>query len=119
VAEADGVLPRVTVLANRARVAIEELTRLSGEVAQSGQTNGHGGALAYHRAEFEEALSALDGDGIVLRDPMRGLVDFPARAPTSGRGYWLCWLVGEPRVEWWHWPADGFAGRTSLDHPPD
>jgi hypothetical protein len=54
---------------------------------------------------------------VVLRDPDRGLVDFPARSP-SGRRYWLCWVVGEPAVTWWHWPEDGFAGRTPLSEPP-
>jgi hypothetical protein len=66
---------------------------------------------------FEEAVRELAADGIVLRDVERGLVDFPARA-SSGREYWLCWLVGEAAVEWWHWPEDGFAGRTPLDNPP-
>jgi hypothetical protein len=117
--EADSVLPRVTELANRAKAAMEALAELNAEVAELGRTNGHGGPLAYHRAELDEVVSALDEEGILLRDPLRGLVDFPARAPVSGRGYWLCWLVGEPRVAWWHWPDAGFAGRTPLDRPPD
>jgi hypothetical protein len=53
----------------------------------------------------------------VVRDLERGLVDFPARSP-SGRDYWLCWVVGEPEVAWWHWPEAGFAGRTPLGDPP-
>ena len=63
------------------------------------------------------AARLLAVDGVVLRDPDRGLVDFPARSP-SGRRYWLCWVVGEPAVTWWHWPEDGFAGRTPLSEPP-
>ena len=66
---------------------------------------------------FEEVVTELEADGIVLRDVAQGLVDFPARAP-AGRGYWLCWLVGEPEVAWWHWPEDGFAGRRPLSEPP-
>ena len=53
----------------------------------------------------------------MLRDLDRGLIDFEAVAP-SGRRYWLCWVLGEPEVEWWHWPEDGFAGRTPLESPP-
>jgi hypothetical protein len=56
-------------------------------------------------------------DGIVLRDLDRGLIDFPACA-DSGRDYWLCWVVGEPAVEWWHWPETGFAGRRPITDPP-
>ncbi|HYJ70970.1 MAG TPA: DUF2203 family protein [Actinomycetota bacterium] len=55
--------------------------------------------------------------GIVLRDLDAGLVDFPARL-EDGRGYLLCWVLGEPAVEWWHWPDTGFAGRRPLSDPP-
>jgi hypothetical protein len=65
----------------------------------------------------QDALDALEADGIVLRDAERGLVDFHAVAP-SGRPYWLCWLVDEEEIGWWHWPEDGFAGRTPLSNPP-
>jgi hypothetical protein len=99
VEEANAALARVAEAVERARVAA---------IAPAG--NGHAGA-------FERAISALEADGIVLRDPERGLVDFPARAP-NGRGYWLCWLIDEPAVEWWHWPEDGFPGRTPLTQPP-
>src|SRR2546426_8074760 len=64
------------------------------------------------------AAEALAADGILLRDPVRGLVDFTAVA-ASGRPYWLCWVFGDPTVAFWHWPEDGFAGRRSLDQPPD
>jgi hypothetical protein len=64
-----------------------------------------------------DVLEELGADGIVVRDLDQGLVDFPALAP-SGRRFWLCWLVGEDAVDWWHWPEDGFAGRTPLSDPP-
>jgi hypothetical protein len=53
----------------------------------------------------------------VLRDLDTGLVDFPARL-EDGREYLLCWVLGEPAVEWWHWPDTGFAGRRPLSDPP-
>ena len=71
-------------------------------------------ALPRLTAVVERVLAA---EGIVLRDAERGLVDFPAVAP-DGRRYWLCWLVGEPAVAWWHWPEDGFAGRRPLSERP-
>lgn len=63
------------------------------------------------------AVQILAVDGVVLRDLDKGLIDFPATAP-SGRDYWLCWVVGEQAVTWWHWPEDGFGGRTPIDQPP-
>ena len=62
-------------------------------------------------------LADLTERGIVVRDPARGLIDFPAQSPT-GREYLLCWLDGEDAIEWWHWPDAGFAGRTPLSEPP-
>jgi len=66
------------------------------------------------RIVLRAVVELLAVDGIVLRDLQRGLIDFPATAP-SGRDHWLCWLSGEERVEWWHWPEDGFPGRTRFE----
>ena len=99
--EANAELERVEAAVERAKGAA---AGLSG--------NGHRTAHT-----FEAVVAELEADGIVLRDVARGLVDFPARAP-GGRGFWLCWLVGEPEVAWWHWPEDGFAGRRPLTEPP-
>jgi hypothetical protein len=54
-------------------------------------------------------LEALD---IVLRDPRQGLVDFPSI--RDGAEVYLCWKLDERRVEWWHEPRAGFAGRQPL-----
>ena len=69
------------------------------------------------RAEAESIINKLVQDGIVVRDPARGLIDFPARSP-SGREYYLCWLVGETDIDWWHWIEAGFAGRAPITDPP-
>jgi hypothetical protein len=106
--EANDALARVGPLVERARQAARSATAVRG--------NGHR-ADDHDPAALDAIVQELIDDGIVLRDVGRGLGDFPARAP-SGRGYWLCWLLGEPSVAWWHWPEDGFAGRTPLDHPP-
>src|SRR5581483_10708082 len=106
-------LGRLTELVDRAVTAASQLGTVTAEVSSG---NGHAQAGG-ERGAFHEVVVALEAEGIVLRDARRGLVDFPAQAP-NGRGYWLCWLVGEPEVAWWHWPEDGFAGRTPLSEPP-
>jgi hypothetical protein len=58
------------------------------------------------------AAAELQAMDIVLRDADRGLVDFPSI--RDGEEVYLCWLVDEPRVEWWHEPEAGFAGRQPL-----
>jgi hypothetical protein len=61
----------------------------------------------------EAALAELEEHGLILRQLQAGLVDFPARRDDD-RMYLLCWKVDEPDIQWWHWPADGFAGRQPL-----
>jgi hypothetical protein len=68
--------------------------------------------------DAESALRELDERGIILRDPQRGLIDFPARH-AGGRDVLLCWQLGEDDLAWWHLPEDGFAGRRPLPLPPD
>jgi len=104
VAEADAYLPGLERLLASLRAMAE-------------RHQGGGATGADPRIVLRGVLDLLGVDGVVLRDLQRGLVDFPATAP-SGRDFWLCWLSGEERVEWWHWPEDGVAGRARLDGQP-
>jgi hypothetical protein len=70
---------------------------------------------AYFRLlrELDGTMDSLSSAGVHVKDPGKGLVDFPAR--RDGRAVWLCWKVGEPTVEFWHELDDGFAGRVRID----
>jgi hypothetical protein len=74
-----------------------------------------GGAEDVSSGDIQPVLDELERSGIVLRDPTRGLIDFPAM--HLGRVVQLCWLLGEDELEWWHFPDDGFAGRKPLPLP--
>ena len=74
--------------------------------------------LAPDAASMVAIARELADEGVLLRDPGSGLIDFAARA-TSGRPYWLCWMWGEPEIDTWHWVEDGFAGRTPVADLPD
>jgi hypothetical protein len=115
--EADAARDRVGGLVRRAQVAAAAVAERARVRPEQVATNGHGSGTG-ERAELDAVLEGLSAEGIVIKDLAQGLVDFAARSP-SGREYWLCWLVGEPAVAWWHWPEDGFAGRTPLSRPPD
>lgn len=112
VAEARAALAEVAPLVAELRRVV---TRAAHERAGNGQGNGRHASARHAAAAI---IERLERDGIVVRDPDRGLIDFPARSP-SGRDYYLCWLDGEPDIEWWHWIEAGFAGRTPLDEPPE
>ena len=59
-----------------------------------------------------DCLRWLQERGILLKDPERGLVDFPS--VRDGRPILLCWQMDEPSVAHWHEVSGGFAGRQPL-----
>ena len=63
--------------------------------------------------QMQAGAIQLDGWGIQLREIATGLVDFPAL--VSGRPIWLCWRLGEERVEWWHETTEGFDSRRRIE----
>jgi hypothetical protein len=62
--------------------------------------------------ELSRALAELEALDIVVRDVERGLVDFPAL--RDGEEVYLCWLIDERAIEFWHGLDAGFAGRRRL-----
>ncbi len=101
------------------------LLRRSADLTVTAGTNGHATVRTSATAENapldldpQQVLAELEDEGIVLRDPIRGLVDFPA-LHESGRVVQLCWQLGEEDLAWWHLPEDGFAGRRPLPLPPE
>lgn len=63
-----------------------------------------------------ERLHTLTGEltqvGCELKDFESGLVDFVGR--HQGRDVYLCWRLGESRVNYWHELHTGFAGRQPV-----
>ena len=116
VAEADAELDAIRPVVAAARAAVAAHGGRAKEAQEGAPGNGHA-AGGDEVDVVRDAVTDLAARGILLRDPGRGLVDFPARA-AGGRPYWLCWLDGEPAVEWWHWVEDGFAGRTPVTDLP-
>jgi hypothetical protein len=62
---------------------------------------------------IQEKINQITRLGIELKDIDRGLVDFPSL--REGRVVYLCWLVSEPTVSYWHEVEAGFRGRRPLD----
>jgi hypothetical protein len=65
------------------------------------------------QAQIRAAAEAIHELGGELKDPDRGMVDF--RAERDGRVVYLCWLMDEPRVMYWHELEAGYRGRQPLD----
>ena len=57
-------------------------------------------------------IDELQQLGVDFKDPVMGLVDFPAQ--RDGEEVCLCWKLGEPSVDFWHTVESGFQGRKKL-----
>ena len=128
VEEARAYLPRLRLLVG----VIRRATRLAASATGNGHATlpgsspgGRGAGDAVDPSDevpvagfdADQALAELERQGIELRDPEQGLIDF--RTEHAGREVFLCWRLGEDDLEWWHLPEDGFAGRRRLPLPPE
>jgi hypothetical protein len=64
-------------------------------------------------SRVEEIVNSIQEAGCIVKDLDEGLVDFPAI--VDGEEVYLCWKMGEERIEFWHGVDEGFAGRKPLD----
>ena len=113
--EANALLPELTDLLLALREAFGTAARHAEAMRSSGPGNGgstHAQAWADAQHVADGKLAWLRSRGIQLKDLERGLVDFPS--VREGRPILLCWLLGEPSVDFWHDLTTGFAGRRPL-----
>jgi hypothetical protein len=68
--------------------------------------------VARSLVEISRAVGELEAVDVVLRDVDRGLIDFPSL--RDGEEIYLCWLLDEGEIGFWHEPDAGFAGRRPL-----
>ena len=63
-------------------------------------------------ATVERVVDGLSERGIEIKDPERGLIDFYHE--RDGEIVYLCYLLGEDGIRYWHTLTGGFAGRQAL-----
>ena len=115
------IRPLTQELVDRRRALAEARSarrRLAAQVAGNG-----GGIDPRAAAELDErvaeelkglarSVNAIHGLGAIVKDPDEGLIDFPAL--RGDEHVYLCWRLGEDRIEFWHGVDEGFAGRKPL-----
>jgi len=66
-------------------------------------------------ARLRSAAARLDDWGVQVKDPGRGLIDFYSE--RDGTLVYLCYLLGEPDIQFWHPIDGGFAARQPIEPP--
>lgn len=122
--EAEALLPQVSVVLRdiqREHAALKEHELALEELEIRARGNGH--HLHEHIAKLQQELAKnvqalrslmveLEKLGCELKDPETGLIDFLGL--RDGREIYLCWLLGEERINYWHELHTGFAGRQPF-----
>ncbi|MHB1766998.1 MAG: DUF2203 family protein [Phycisphaerae bacterium] len=113
---------RALVLVNRIAMDIQRIelqrrklvhqTASSHEQPSAEQANAIESQFDAMTEQLAGLLEELAAVGVELKDPTRGLLDFPSR--FNGRDILLCWQIGEPTINFWHDISAGFAGRRSV-----
>ena len=62
---------------------------------------------------LQRCVEEIQETGCLIKDLEEGLLDFPAM--LGEREVYLCWKLGEARIEYWHHVEDGFAGRKRIE----
>jgi hypothetical protein len=125
--EAQRMIPRVEPLLRAAIGLKAEYTRaetdfenLRGRAAAMGGVVLDRGRMteAKQRREtaavrLRAAIEEISETGCLIKDLDRGLIDFPTL--YHGTEVYLCWLLGEEGIQFWHPVEAGFRGRKAID----
>jgi hypothetical protein len=118
-AEAQGLIPQLRSLIEEISAAWNRIRELNPEIQKARDAAAFDG-FSKSGVEYVEAVSHLmllihqvKDMGVILKDADKGLCDFPYM--RQGRVVYLCWQLGEERIEYWHDIEAGFAGREPLD----
>jgi hypothetical protein len=115
VADANAELERLRELLPGIRDARAGLIDASERITEAVATDGggvEGSAWFRHQTALKAGLTELADRGIILRDAMTGLVDFPSE--LDGEPVFLCWRLGEGDVAYYHGEHGGFRSRRAL-----
>lgn len=113
VAEARALIPEVRRRVDAFVEARADFTELSFEL-HSGRSAALGGVAEMKalQARLDEMLEWFPAQGVEVKGFAPVLVDFPA--VLDGVSVRLCWLEGEPELEWYHRSDLGIACRRRL-----
>src|SRR3954471_23951109 len=111
--QANKALPLVTRIVRDIVNTHERATQLQAKLEEStGRETALQSQLDSALEQLQVYVDELGGIGAELKDYESGLIDFPGR--HQGRDVYLCWKLGEEKVDYWHELHSGYAGRQST-----
>src|SRR5512133_1265589 len=116
--EARAILPKVRIWLSRLLKLGDDLKRLEQAVSEKMQEGADLGGKEINArvrcmADINKVLMEFFRRDILVKDPDRGLIDFPAF--VNGKEVFLCWEKGEEDIDFWHELEAGYAGRIKLE----
>jgi hypothetical protein len=116
--EARAALPEITAILRRMKDLKHRLDLKGYDIRGHRYFGGMGtNGTKAHPDEMEELIllyHKLTTKGIQLKDIDKGLIDFPSIRP-NGEEVYLCYMLGEPGINYWHTIEDGYPGRKHVD----
>jgi hypothetical protein len=89
------------------------VTMMGGMTVDRGQVRATRERRESTARQLKTALEQVQEVGCVVKDLDIGLVDFPTL--FRGEEVYLCWRLGEAKIEYWHGVEEGFRGRKPID----
>ena len=109
--EARALMPEVLARAGQLIPIRAELTERAHAITTGTAASGIPEVKALE-ARMSELLDWFTSQGIQVKGYAPLLLDFPMR--RDGRTLLLCWLEGEPSLDWYHDADHGFMGRRPI-----
>ena len=124
--EAEGLIPALRKRLEAAITAKERIGEIDGDIQglsarifMAGGLEVNPDMVAHWKLErlaliqaLEDAVREIQRSGCLVKDLDMGLLDFPAL--LDGVEVYLCWKLGETKIEWWHSTEDGYPGRRKI-----
>ncbi len=62
-----------------------------------------------------QLVNEITEKGVLIKGLDNGLIDFP-HIRENGEEVYLCFLLGEESINFWHSISDGFSGRRNIEN---
>lgn len=96
-----------------------EMQELSARICMVGGSEVNPDQIARRKLErvslmhlIEDSVKRIQRSGCLVKDLDIGLLDFPAL--LDGVEVYLCWKLGEAKIEWWHSTQEGYSERRRI-----